>query len=136
MKKLMLIALIGATVGSTLGVASKPWSDPEGTFAYKGSTFNPAPAGVAGAVGALYRAFMYDKTTGKILSQMNNPVDNRLFLSAVRVAVESNDFTDLDEFGKKYSNLKVHGATLPQWITLAKEGHVPAGYEPPKDSFK
>lgn len=127
MKKLLLLSALCAIAANLNGaaIASKPWQDPTGKSAYTGPTFNPQ---VAGALGALYRAFTH-KTTGPLAAGTDGVV-NQPFYDAVVAAAETGDFRALDNLGKTYAILKADGVKFPQWIELAKTGHIPAVANP------
>jgi hypothetical protein len=124
MKKLLILCAMSAIAANLQAAAGVPWQDITGRTAFRGATNNPQ---VAGALGRLLRAFLYQTKSRPL------PEVQRELQSVVQTAAETGDFTKLDAFGIKFNYVEVGGVSLPEWIALAKTGHVPA--DAPKEQW-
>jgi hypothetical protein len=121
MKKLLLLSALCAIAANLNGAASRTASTPWENYGsiYTGDTYKVVDPQISGALGVLLRAFRFKSAWGSPLAQ------DMGFENAVRLAAETGNFSSLDAFGKKHANEQVEGITLPEWIALAKKGHIP-----------
>lgn len=117
LKKRIAVAAVKET---PVMVAGKPWVDPG-----MGTDPRAKDPQVSGALGSLYRGFVYMRN-----SPFSDEKNSRTFLNAIKFAAHTGDFRSLEAFAARFHNVSFAGATLSQWIALAKKGEIPvtAGY--------